>query len=100
VLAGPSWDEDNWTCDGGCNYLGCHDDDECSASQVCRPFSGILEVLLGYDAPVCVTACQSAADCDLGSEPTTADNFECVDGGCKWLGCLGDGECPQGSVCQ
>jgi hypothetical protein len=100
VLAGAAWDEDNWACEqGGCHYLGCKGDDECMPGQVCRPFSGVLEVLLGYDAPVCVPACQSPADCDLGAEPTTADNYACTDGGCDWIGCLGDQECAGGQTC-
>src|SRR5690606_22707908 len=94
VLAGPSWDEDNWSCDqGACNYLGCHSDEECGEGTLCRPFAGVTEVLLGYDAPVCVPVCNLAEDCDMGIEPTTADNYQCVFGGCEWIGCVGDSEC-------
>jgi hypothetical protein len=97
---GAAWDEDNWACDGGaCNYLGCTSDDECAPSMVCRDHPGVLELLLGYDAPSCVPACTSAADCDLGAEPTTADNYACEDGGCRWIGCLDDAECPGTQIC-
>ena len=100
VLPGAAWDEDNWTCEqGGCNYQGCSGDGECAPGQVCRPYSGIVEALLGYDAPACVPGCSTAADCDLGAEPTTADNYACEDGGCRWLGCLDDDECPGTQTC-
>jgi hypothetical protein len=101
LQGGDAWDADNWSCEqAGCRYLGCSGDDECLPGQVCRDHSGILELLLGYDAPVCVIACDTNADCDLGAEPTTADNYECVDGGCNWLGCLDDDECPAGHTCE
>lgn len=100
ALAGAAWGEDHWACDGGaCNYLGCAGDDECGPGQVCREHPGIIELVLGYNAPTCVPACTTPDDCDLGVEPTTADNFACNDGGCQWLGCQGDAECPGGQSC-
>lgn len=94
------FDADNYDCDQGhCVYLGCHDDLECQqllASYVCRDD--------GYGTEVCTPPCSSPADCDLGAGPGyDADNYDCVAGGCRYLGCNDTPECqPLGSqyVCH
>lgn len=84
----PAFDADNYACDGGlCSYLGCHSDAECQPSGlVCRP-----EASLGYE--ICVTPCQSPADCDLGQPAYDVDNYDCVQGGCVYTGCNDTAEC-------
>lgn len=81
----PPFDEDNWTCfEGGCQWLGCKDD-ECAVDQVCHdPGTGV---------PACLPACMAAADCDQGVEPFVASNYSCDAGACVFLGCAGDSEC-------
>lgn len=87
----PLHDGDNFACDDGeCVYLGCQADGECSNGTVCR-------AVFAY--PLCVPACDDVSDC---APPTSPDdplweqeNYRCVDGGCKSLGCLDDDECVQ-----
>lgn len=47
----------------------------------------------------CVDACVVAADCASSDPSFNADNWECLDGGCHWLGCK-DNECNPGFVCH
>ena len=50
--------------------------------------------------PTCVTACQTAVDCDMGlGGAYDADNYDCVDGGCVWIGCHTSRECGVDRVC-
>ena len=44
-------------------------------------------------APSCRQRCGTAADCDLGIEPYSADNWACESGACLWTGCNDDTEC-------
>jgi hypothetical protein len=90
---GSAYDEDNYACsEGHCQYLGCNSDTECAAlgNYVCD--EGALGV------PICVVACTTATDCDLGSGPAyDADNYSFDNGGCVYSGCNSDAEC-EGSV--
>jgi hypothetical protein len=86
---GDPFTADNYECTGGgCIYTGCNSDSECQAigDYVCRDF--------GAGVATCVLACAAPADCDIGGgEPFTAENYECSDGGCRYLGCTSDTEC-------
>jgi hypothetical protein len=46
---------------------------------------------------VCVVACQTAADCPYPGVAAggvyDANNWECQEGRCQWMGCLNDAEC-------
>jgi hypothetical protein len=94
VAGGGAFDEDNYECvddDGGghCRYL---DDAECmlQGNYVCGQGG---ELMLGA-VDVCVLGCTVAADCDIGGGIAyDADNYECLDGGCRYTGCNGDAEC-------
>jgi hypothetical protein len=80
-------DADNYRCEsGGCRYLGCLTDQECESAlpgNVCRQGS-------------CVKTCLSPADCSLGISAYDADNYECKNAACNYLGCRSDQECEQG----
>jgi hypothetical protein len=60
--------------------------------------------LLGLGASVqCTYACSTPADCTFGNQGAwDADHFECVAGGCLYLGCNSDEECQWGGdlVCR
>jgi len=84
-------DADNYECiDGGCRYRGCLSTAECSAvfgaSYVCVHFPS-------YPLPACVVACAVPTDCESPAPIFGADNYECIDGGCRWLGCNSAAEC-------
>lgn len=83
-------DEDNYECDdGACLYLGCNDDDECVTSL------GAGARCVEAETPFCAQGCEEPVDCvsELATAPYDEDNFECVDGTCRHLGCLDDDEC-------
>jgi hypothetical protein len=84
----PFASEDNYRCNAGaCEYTGCLSDDECAPSA-CRSFFGLTAQ--------CVPRCTTAADCAGGTDPVQGeDNYQCVDGACKWLGCTSDAECVE-----
>ncbi|RMG96704.1 MAG: hypothetical protein D6705_10520 [Deltaproteobacteria bacterium] len=90
-------DEDNYACEqGACRYLGCHDDTECPdgggfVTFVCAQPSA-------DQVPVCSVACTAPADCVL-SPMDSADNYECIDGGCFNKPCTETGTCQEGFVC-
>lgn len=48
----------------------------------------------------CVEDCQQPSDCAIMDPAFNADNWECVGGACKWLGCSGNNECNPGFVCH
>lgn len=48
----------------------------------------------------CVDDCQQPSDCAIMDPAFNADNWECVEGACKWLGCSGNNECNPGFVCH
>ncbi len=82
----PHLDQDNWACvDGGCDYLGCYDDDECQG------IDGGVCVQQG-DIAACSLGCESPADCDVGIAAQDEDNYTCQDGECVYSGCK-PGEC-------
>jgi hypothetical protein len=85
----PAYGADNWECNGGeCDYLGCLSDGECDAAYACRAFDGRF--------PICVQRCGPTLPCaeENGPDPILdADNYQCVDGACRWLGCLSSDEC-------
>ena len=91
-------DEDNFECVGSfCRPTGCNSDVECRNSfgpdWACRP--DVVNVLgIQADVPSCVPTCTAASDCVIGAFMfLDADNFECPDGVCQYLGCLTDMEC-------
>ena len=79
-LGSSAYDSDNYDCvSGACEWTGCNSDAECEATMsgwVCTT------ALSGLD--YCAMGCNTAADCDLGSAPYDADNYECVSGACEW----------------
>lgn len=103
----PSTDEDNFECAGGlCRSTGCNGDVECRNSfgpdWACR--EGVVNVFgLRDDVPTCAPTCATPADCIIGTFAfLDDDNFECVDGICRYTGCLSDTECTEAepSVCR
>lgn len=91
--AAGAFDEDNYECDdGACWYTGCHDDAECEISL------GPGAACVGNgDGATCVQGCTVAADCvgPLATAPYDEDNFACVNGSCRHLGCQSDDECAE-----
>jgi hypothetical protein len=82
-------DSDNYDCRSDvCVYTGCNDDAECRTlgNYLCRPVPG-------SDVPFCLPACATPADCNLGSPPYSADNYECQNNACVYTGCNDDAEC-------
>lgn len=80
----------NFTCDDGfCIHRGCLDDDDCptGGAYLCHSFAG--------EAPACVRVCFGVAECVMGgaSPSMDADNYECLEGLCRWTGCNLDVEC-------
>jgi hypothetical protein len=102
--AGPAYDADNYACNsGGCSYLGCNSDTECTFSgpnYVCRS-----SVPGGQKA--CYLSCQSASECPLPNAGPAfdTDNYSCAQGFCEYVGCKTDAECDAsfpnpGYVCR
>ena len=82
-------DEDNWACESNlCVYLGC------SAGE-CETVSNLACVDHGFGFDLCAPSCGTPVDCAPPGSPAAfdADNYECVDGGCKYAGCNDDAEC-------
>ena len=88
-LGTEAYDADNYDCkEGACVYTGCNSDEECSTSwadNVCAEMDS--------GPSYCATACETQADCDLGSAPYDADNYDCKQGACHYTGCNSDSEC-------
>jgi hypothetical protein len=85
----PQFEAKNFDCDDGlCSWKGCLSDDDCLEDYVCRGF--------GDQIPTCTAACGGEGVCGAGHpDPILdSDNYECEDGGCRWLGCHGD-ECVE-----
>lgn len=88
------YNADHYRCsDGGCVWLGCNSDDECSQLQAgyqChpQPFT---------DFKSCVPGCTSNSDCSLAAAGTLydADNYQCTEGACVFTGCNTDSECQE-----
>ena len=88
-LGSAPYDADNYRCqDNACLYSGCNGDGECQVlgNYVCRTLSG-------HVMPLCHVACNGPSDCDLGSAPYDADNYNCENGACAYTGCNSDAEC-------
>lgn len=84
---------ENYDCiDGACIFNGCGSDEECEAVS-----SGLG--CFPRDADVCLQTCVDSSDCGSGAAAWDADNYECIDGACIYLGCLGDSECDGDAVC-
>ena len=86
----PPFDADNWACEESlCRWLGCNDDSECAFfGGVCR-----FEFLGSPGLSTCTEACTSVDECVETLISVDLDNWKCTDGGCKYEGCLNDGEC-------
>jgi hypothetical protein len=88
----PAFDFDNWDCvDAACVYLGCVDAPECqdtfmSANYVCVELDGDT-------VPTCHPTCSSPFDCAQPTMAFDADNWDCVDSHCEYLGCASTNEC-------
>jgi hypothetical protein len=97
-----AFDQDNFICENeACWYLGCNSDDECvdtfhdpryrCAGPPGEPFRQ------------CALTCTAPIDCVNGDAPLySEDNYECVEGLCRWLGCVAPDECrdPARAVCE
>ncbi|MFH2010470.1 MAG: hypothetical protein ABI333_27975 [bacterium] len=87
-----AFDVDNYSCSSNlCIWQGCNNSAECAdmmmdASYVC----GSLPAL---PTPSCYKACNTVADCDLGTSLYSADNFQCTTGLCEFTGCNSSAEC-------
>jgi len=88
--ANPPFDGNNWDCvSGRCRWLGCLNDGECAFfGGVCR-----LKFLSNADVMTCTEACTDTSVCVETLESVNLDKWSCVDGGCKYAGCLSDNEC-------
>ncbi len=88
------YDADHYSCDdGGCTWLGCNSDAECSQLQAgyrCHP-------LPFTDFKSCVPGCESNSDCSVPAAGTLydADNYECSAGACVFTGCNTNNECQE-----
>ena len=88
--ANPAFDGNNWDCvSGRCRWLGCLNDGECASfGGVCR-----LKFLSNADVMTCAEGCTSTTECVETLESVNLDNWSCVEGGCKYVGCHTDAEC-------
>lgn len=91
LVGGGAYDADNYRCTGGaCEWTGCNSTAECNelpgGPYVCARSEGAA-----FDS--CLYACAMPADCDQGTPLASADNYECVDGACRWTGCNDSSEC-------
>ncbi len=97
ALEGPAYDSDNYICDGHCHYTGCNSDQEC-IDTMDSTVASILDIKWGCDTslpiPACQIVCETVKDCDLDTPNDYAyDDYECIDGYCRILGCSSDEEC-------
>jgi hypothetical protein len=89
-----AYDAEHYACtDGGCVWLGCNSDQECSELQPdykCHPMPFT-------DFKSCVPSCNLASDCSLAAAGTLydTDNYECTNGACVFTGCNTDTECQE-----
>ncbi len=78
--------EANHECvDGGCIYIGCASDADCSAANTVCSDSGTLRS--------CVPVCEAPADCVTEGSGYVEDNFACDDGVCTYVTCVSDDQC-------
>ncbi len=98
--SGGIYDEDNWVCSSGhCAHLGCLSDAECAATPGLdyAPMKCVT-VTGGYKS--CLAACATPSDCPhpsrIDSPLYGADNYECKNGVCSYVGCHSSEECQQG----
>jgi hypothetical protein len=91
--SGPVPASEDIVCNAGaCQNRGhCRTDKDCSShpGTVCRADAA------GFRG--CVDACESTADC---GERVFDRGIECVDGGCKLVGCSSDAQCVPAIVCE
>jgi hypothetical protein len=92
------YDADNYNCTSNmCEYTGCNSTAECQTlgNYVCG-------TLPGSTLPLCVMACNVPADCNMGSAPYDADNYDCTSNMCEYTGCNSTAECQTlgNYVCQ
>jgi hypothetical protein len=90
----PAVDADNYACERGtCRYLGCRNDDECTATFGAAGGAWRCTVLFAGGLPSCTEVCRTAADCASAAPSVDADNYVCESGTCRYLGCRNDMEC-------
>ena len=95
----PAFDMDNYRCESTvCVYEGCRDDAECEGTY--GTAYGCFDVRppdVGLPIPTaarnCVKRCAGPADCAIDSGAFDASSWECVGGGCRYLGCGDDAQC-------
>lgn len=97
---GGIYDEDNWVCKSGrCAHLGCLSDAEC-AEQPGLDYAPMKCVAVSGGYKSCLAACSAPADCPHPSRVDSplygADNYECKNGVCSYVGCYSDAECQAG----
>ncbi|MRG97023.1 hypothetical protein [Polyangium spumosum] len=90
----PIYGADNYDCvAGACEYKGCNSSQECTdqfkTTSVCGPSPA------PYTSNQCYFPCTTVNDCFHPGAPATkdADNFACVDGLCRDVGCGSTQEC-------
>lgn len=113
MAAGGIYDDDNYSCaDGACAYKGCLNDVECkNEPTLAQKTRKCVDTGCGIKA--CLAVCGIPDDCiEQGAESNplvNADNYECVESLCRYIGCTGNQECkdayaslPEGNlyVCQ
>jgi hypothetical protein len=87
----PGYEEHNWSCiTGGCVWLGCMSDEECSPGSKCAPTNSDA----GFKA-YCFEACETAATCGQGIGPYISENHVCEKGACIYLGCGSNVQCKE-----
>lgn len=101
----PHIDEDNYACvEGACEYLGCLREAECDALGA-SPDTFTCYREPGAAIRLCVRQCATVSDCIVegATGAQDADNYECDDGACRYLGCRNDAECVTslgaGAIC-
>jgi hypothetical protein len=82
----------NYACTNGiCYHKGCQSDANCD-----EQFPG-LDYLCSKEGE-CLKKCAAPSDCVRanlfsGNHEYTENNFECQEGGCRWIGCVSHEEC-------
>lgn len=88
-----AYDADNYDCDQGtCVWTGCNSTAECTETFQSQTYT--CAVRGQFDLPSCYATCTAPGDCALGASTLhDADNYDCEQGACVWIGCNATAEC-------